>query len=143
MSKFSKFMKANKVVRENTKYAATSSLIDPDTGKPMDWEIKPLTTAETQRIQDECTMDIPTGKPNVFRTKMNASKYMKKLICASVVEPNLFDKELQDSYGVKTPEELIEQMIDDPGEYNAFGLFVQKFNHLDKGLQDKVDEAKN
>ena len=59
MSKFSKFMKANKVVRENTKYAATSSLVDPDTGKPMDWEIKPLTTAETQRMQDECTMDIP------------------------------------------------------------------------------------
>lgn len=143
MSKFQKFMKANKVVRENKKFAATSSLIDPETGKPLEWEIKPLTTAETQRIQDECTVEIPTGKPNVYRTKLHSNKYLKKLICASVVEPNLFDTELQDSYGVKTPEELIEQMIDDPGEYNALGMFIQKFNHLDKVLQDKVDEAKN
>ncbi|WP_418527334.1 phage tail assembly chaperone [Longicatena caecimuris] len=143
MSKFSKFMKANKVVRENTKYAATSSLVDPETGKPLEWELKPLTTQEVQRIQDECTVEVPTGKPNVFRTKMLTTKFVKKLICASVVVPNLYDAELQDSYDVKTPEELLEQLVDDPGEYNAFSMFVQKFNHLDKGLQDKVDEAKN
>lgn len=142
MSKFTKFMKNNKVVRENTTFAATESLLD-ENGKPLEWVIKPLTTSDTQRIQDECTTEIPTGKPNQYRTKMNATKYMKKLICASVLEPNLNDAELQDSYGVKTPEDLIAMMVDDPGEYNAFGLFVQKFNHLDKGLNDKVEEAKN
>ena len=134
MSKFSKFMKANKVVRNNTTYAATSSLVDPKTGKPLEWELNPLTTQE---------VEVPTGKPNVFRTKMLTTKFVKKLICASVVVPNLYDAELQDSYDVKTPEELLEQLVDDPGEYNAFSMFVQKFNHLDKGLQDKVDEAKN
>lgn len=142
MSKFSKFLKANKVERKNTTYAATASLVD-ENGKPLEWQIKPLETSETQRIQDECTIEIPTGKPNQYRTKLLTTKYMKKLICASVIEPNLFDSELQDSYGVKTPEELIVQMIDDPGEYNAFGVFVQEFNNLNKGLQDKVDEAKN
>ena len=74
MSKFSKFMKANKVVRNNTTYAATSSLVDPETGKPLEWELKPLTTQEVQRIQDECTVEVPTGKPNVFRTKMLTTK---------------------------------------------------------------------
>ncbi len=142
MSKFSKFMKANKVVRANTFYPATASLTD-EKGNPLEWEIRPLTTKEVDHIQDECTMEIPTGKPNVFRTKINASKYMKGLICASVVSPDLYDVELQDSYGVKTPEELLQQMIDDPGEYNAFASFIQKFNNLDKTLQDKVDTAKN
>ena len=33
-------------------------------------------------------------------------------------------------------------MVDDPGEYNAFGQFVQEFNHLDKALDDIVEEAK-
>lgn len=142
MSKFSKFMKANKAVRANTTYAATASLTD-EKGDPLEWEIRPLTTKEVDRIQDECTTEIPTGKPNVFRTKINASKYMKSLICASVVSPDLYDAELQDSYGVKTPEELLQQMVDDPGEYNAFASFIQKFNNLDKTLQDKVDTAKN
>ena len=36
MSKFSKFMKANKAVKENEKYAATSSLRD-EAGKPLLW----------------------------------------------------------------------------------------------------------
>lgn len=143
MSKFAKFMKTNKVARTNEKYAATASLIDPDTKKPLEWELRPLTTQEVQKIQDECTIEVPTGKPNMFRTKMLSTKFIKKLICASVVVPNLFDAELQDSYDVKTPEELLEQLIDDPGEYNALSLFVQEFNHLNKGLPDKVEEAKN
>lgn len=142
MSKFSKFMKANKTVRANAFYAATASLTD-ENGNALQWELKPLTTKEVDRIQDECTMEIPTGKPNMFRTKINASKYMRSLICASVVAPDLYDAELQDSYGVKTPEELLQQMVDDPGEYNAFASFIQTFNNLDKTLQDKVDEAKN
>lgn len=142
MSKFSRFMKANKIERKGTTYPATTSLLD-ENGKPLEWEIKPLTTSEVQRIQDDCTIEVPTGKPNVFRTKFQSSKFAKKLICASVSFPDLYDAELQDSYGVKTPEELIEQMIDDPGEYNALASFVQKFNNLDKGLNDKVEEAKN
>ena len=142
MSKFSRFMKANKIERKGTIYPATTSLLD-ENGKPLEWEIKPLKTSEVQRIQDDCTIEIPTGKPNVFRTKFQSTKFVKKLICASVSFPDLYDAELQDSYGVKTPEELIEQMIDDPGEYNALASFVQKFNNLDKGLNDKVEEAKN
>lgn len=31
------------------------------------------------------------------------------MICASVVEPNLNDKDLQNSYGVMTPEDLIRE----------------------------------
>lgn len=142
MSKFSKFMKANKEVRTNTKYAATDSLKD-EKGNPLDWEIRPLTTREVDRIQNECMTEVPTGKPGTYRTKINGLKYVKSLICASVVFPDLYDAELQDSYGVKTPDELLEQLVDDPGEYNAFAEFIQKFNHLDKTLQDKVDEVKN
>ena len=40
-------------------------------------------------------------------------------------------------------EELIKEMIDDVGEYNALVDFVQKYNHLDKTLSEKVEEAKN
>lgn len=143
MSNLTMFLKKNKVQKENTTFAATASLCD-DKGKPLDWLIKPLTTKESEAIREDCTFEVPvTGKPNMFRQKMNTGKYLARLIVASVVEPNLNSAELQDSYGVKTPETLLQEMVDDPGEYNALAMFVQNFNNMNTSLQDKVDEAKN
>ena len=143
MSNFSRFMKQNKIEKENTKYPATKSLCD-EKGNPLEWTIKPLTTKENENIRDNCMIEVPVpGKPNMFRPKLNTSKYIVKMICASVVEPNLYDKELQDSYNVMTPEDLVMAMVDDPGEYNEFAQFIQKFNGFDTTLEDKVDEAKN
>lgn len=143
MSQFTRFMKKNKIQRENTTYAATKSLID-EKGNPLLWTIKPLSTKENEQIRDDCMIDIPIkGKPGVFRQKLNTSKYISKMICACVVEPNLYDAELQDSYGVKTPEELLEEMVDDPGEYQDFATFIQNYNGFITSLEDKVTEAKN
>jgi hypothetical protein len=89
-------------------------------------------------------MEVPvTGKPNMFRPKLNTSKYIAKMTAASILEPNLYDKDLQDSYGVMTPEDLLKEMIDDPGEYNDLVAFVQNFNGFNTTLEDKVEEAKN
>lgn len=143
MSKFSKFMKANKIAKENTTFPATKSLVDEE-GNPLKWEIRPLTTKENDNIRDACMIEVPvTGKPNVYRNKLLTSKYIAMMACACVVEPNLYDKELQDSYGVMTPEDLLKEMIDDPGEYTDFVAFIQKFNGFDTSLEEKVDEAKN
>lgn len=143
MSKFSRFMKANKIAKENTTYAATKSLVD-ENNKPLLWTIKPLSTKDNDAIRDACMMEVPvTGKPNMYRPKLNTSKYIAKMICACVVEPNLFDKELQDSYGVMTPEELLQEMVDNPSEYQDFAAFVQNYNGFDATLDNKVEEAKN
>ena len=143
MSNFSRFMKKNKVVKENTTFPATKSLVD-ENGNPLEWIIRPLTTKENDSIRDECMMEVPVkGKPNVYRPKLNTSKYVAKMMCACIVEPNLYDKELQDSYEVMTPEELLKEMIDDPGEYNALVAFVQDFNGFNTTIEDKVEEAKN
>ena len=143
MSNFNRFMKSNKIVKENTTFAATKSLTDED-GKPLLWTIKPLTTAENENIRESCMIEVPvTGKPNMFRPKLNTAKYIAKMVAASVAEPNLYDKDLQDSYGVMTPEDLLKEMIDDPGEYNDFVAFIQEYNGFNTTLEDKVEEAKN
>lgn len=140
---FSKFMKKNKIQRENTTYAPTKSLLD-EHGEPISFTIKPLTTKEDNDIRDVCTVEVPiTGKPNMYRPRLNTSKYLAKMLCACIVEPDLHNKELQDSYGVMTPEDLIKEIVDDPGEYQDFVTFVTDFNGLGKNLGDKVDEAKN
>lgn len=143
MSALSRFMKQNKLAKENTTYAATKSLRD-ENGEPLLWEIKPLSTKKDEQIKEQCMVDVPVkGKPNLYRPKLNTSAYLSKMLAASVVYPDLLDAELQDSYGVKTPEDLLKEMIDDPGEYNDFGLFIQNFNGFNVSLDEKVEQAKN
>ena len=142
MSNFSKFMKANKIQKQNVMHPVTKSLTD-ENGEPLLWEIKPLTTKENEAIRDACTIDVPVkGKPNMFRPKTDMNKYQTKLICAAVVSPDLNNAELQNSYGVMSAEELIKEMVDDPAEYTDLMIFVQNISGF-KTLQDEVDEAKN
>ena len=143
MSNLSAFLKKNKKMKEKTKYAATKSLCD-EKGNPLEWEIKPVSTRENDDIRDDCTIEVPVkGKPNIYRTKVNSAKYAAKMLVASVVFPDLRNAELQDSYGVSSPEDLVKEMVDDPGEYNDFVAFVNKFNGFDVSMEDKVEEAKN
>lgn len=143
MSNLSLFLKKNKIVKENTKFAATKSLCD-EKGNPLEWEIKPITTKENDELRESCTIEVPVkGKPNMFRSKMNTGKYGAKMLAASIVFPDLMNAELQDSYGVSTPDDLVREMIDDPGEYNDFLAFVQEYNGFTTNMEDKVEEAKN
>ncbi|NLB61490.1 MAG: hypothetical protein GX802_03560 [Clostridiales bacterium] len=142
MSNISMFFKQNKTVKKNAFYPATKSLSD-ENGKPLEWEIKPISTKENERIQESSMIEIPIpGKPNQYRQKIKSSEYMTKLIAASVVFPDLYDAQLQDSYGVKTPEELVVEMVNDSGEWNAFIQFINQFNGF-ISLQEQVEEAKN
>lgn len=142
MSNFSKFMKANKIQKQNVMHPVTKSLTD-EKGEPLLWEIKPLTTKENESIREACTIDVPVkGKPNQYRPKVDMNKYQTKLICAAIVSPDLNDTELQNSYGVMTPEELIKEMVDDPAEYTDLMIFIQQLSGF-KTLQEEIDEAKN
>lgn len=143
MSELSMFLKKNKIIKKNAFFPATKSLCD-ENGDPLKWEIKALTTKENDQIRDESMMEVQiTGKPGQYRMKLDTSKYIAKMVAASVVFPDLYDSELQDSYGVRKPEDLVREMIDDPGEYNDFATFIQNFNGFDTGLDEKVEEAKN
>lgn len=143
MSKFAKFMKANKAVKENEMHPVTASLCD-EKGNPLEWEFRHITSKENETIRESCTIEVPvTGKPSMYRPKLKTSDYIRRMIAASVVMPDLFDAELQDSYGVKTPEDLLMAMVDDPGEYNDLAAYIQRFQGFNVSFEDKVDEAKN
>lgn len=143
MGDLSRFLKKNKVVKANLKFAATKSLTD-EAGEPLIWEVRPLSTKEDNAIRDEATVDVPvTGKPGLYRPKLNTNRYLAKMAAACVVYPNLNDKELQDSYGVMGADQLLMEMLDDPGEYNEFMSRIQSYHGFDQSFQDKVDEAKN
>jgi hypothetical protein len=136
MSNFTRFMKQNKTARANTTFPATKSLTD-EKGGVLNWEIKPVTTKQDEAIRDSCTSGAG-GKE-----RLDISKYLGKLAAAAVLYPDLYDAELQDSYGVKTPEDLLKEMLDTPSEYNDFVVFVQKYNGFDVTINEKIEEVKN
>jgi len=143
MSKFDRFMKRNKIEKHNELYAATKSIVD-ENGIPVLWEFKHLTSKTVNSIREDCMKQIPVkGKPGMYMPKLNVSEYTHKLIVASIVTPDLYDAELQDSYGVKTPDDLLYAIMDNPGEYMELVNFVQKLQGLDVTLEEKVEEAKN
>lgn len=143
MSNLSVFLKKNKKQRENAFYAATASIVD-EKGKPVMWEIRPITTAEDEKIRDECMKEVPIpGKRNQFRMKIDPNAYMTKQMVAAIVSPNLYDAALQDSYGVKTPEDLLKEMVDNPSEFMDLGNFIREHSGFDADLGEEVEEAKN
>ncbi len=143
MSNLSRFMKQNKAVKENVKLAVTKDLTD-EAGNPLEWELRPLSTKINSDIREQCTTEVQVpGKPGLYRPKVDSNKYLAKLIVASVVYPDLYDKDLQDSYGVMTPEDLVQEMVDNAGEYNSLVAFIQKYNGFDTSINEKVKDAKN
>lgn len=143
MSDLSIFMKKNKKVRENTFFPATEAFTDAN-GEPVKWEIKPLTTVEDERIREECIKEVPVpGKKGQLRQKLDVNAYLVKQMVAAVVFPNLHDAALQDSYGVKTPEDLLKAMIDNPSEFVDFGNYIREYSGFDADVETEVEEAKN
>lgn len=143
MSKFSRFMKANKITKPNEKYAPTSTLLD-ENGEPMKWEFKQISSKENEELRESCMIEVQAvGKPNLYRPRLKTSEYIAKMIVAATVFPDLYDAELQDSYGVKTPEGLLYALVDNAGEYQNLAAWMQTFQGFAKGFEDKVDEAKN
>ena len=137
------FLKQNKIARPAVEYPATKSILD-ENGKPVQWKLRPLTTTEDEAIRNACMKEAPVpGKKGQFRQRIDASLYMVKQVVAAVEFPNLNNAELQDSYGVKTPEDLVRQLVDNPSEYLDLVNKVREISGFDEDMEDIVEEAKN
>ena len=120
MNNIKYFLKSNKKVRKNEFFPATDSLCDEE-GNVVDWELKPLTTDELEALRE----------------------VTRKLICSSVVVPNLHSIDIQNSYGVKSAEELISKILDCPGDYANLQKKILDMSKLEATFANKVSEAKN
>lgn len=135
MGEMELFFKCNKEERENREMPVCSALKD-ENGNIVMWHIRHLTTEENEDIRQEC-MEEKGGK-----YRLNVNKYLNKITAMSVVYPNLYDADLQDSYGKKTPESLLKAIVDCPGEYDALVSFVQEINGF-TSLREDIEKAKN
>lgn len=130
MSRLSSFLKANVGEVESTKDVTISERFS----EPC--KIKLLSPKEYSKVQDSSTKIV--GRKPVFST----SAYSFELIKAALVEPDLSNSELQDSYGAMGEDELINRMFTGV-EFNTLLLEINTFNGLKKTDEERVEEAKN
>ena len=140
-SKFSAFMAQNVARIENKKIVVSNRFKD-ENGKPIEWEIRALTNEENDELQRRAMVNVPVmGQRGAFTRELDNVKYSAMLLAASVVYPDLNDAELQDSYGVKTPEALINKMLY-MREATVLAQEIAKLSNFDN-LPEVVTEAKN
>jgi len=133
------FLKENAEVVQNQKVAISDRFKD-ENGKPLLFEIRPLTEKETDVIRKKSMKKTKSKKG--YRDEMDNSLFVSKMITESVVFPDFKSEELQNSYGVVGAEALAETMLT-VGEYANLVLKVQEVCGMDEDLDELVEEAKN
>lgn len=134
------FLRQNAIPVQNKKLVVSPRFLDED-GKPMEWELCPLSEDENAKIKDSCTAR------TIFKGRQSASfdgnRYTRLLCVKSIVFPELADAELQKSYCVTDSEDLLGAMLL-PGEFTALMQFVHEVNGFDaENFEEAKEEAKN
>ena len=134
------FLKENVEVIDNVEYVASSRIKD-ENGKPVAWKMRTLSNKEVNLWKkDFIKITIEDGG---VRTKdFDNDEFVKKCLVESITYPDLNNKELQDSYGVMSAEELLTEMLN-PGEYVRLNEKLNEINGFTVTLADKVAKAKN
>lgn len=131
---------AENVEKIPNKKVVVSPRFKDSKGNPIEWEIKAISCTENEDLQRQAMVSRKQPNGQVTR-ELDSIKYLALLVAESVVFPDLLNAKLQDSYGVKTPTELIKKMLY-PREFNSLAEMVTAFSQVDN-LADKVEEAKN
>lgn len=142
MSNLSCFLAQNAVKAENVKYAASKRFLG-ETGQPVEWELRAVSSDEDEALRKDCTKRIPVpGKRGQYTQETDYNQYLGKLAAACTTYPNLNDRELQDSYHAMGSDALLKAMLT-AGEYAGYLEKVQKVCGFDVSMDELVEEAKN
>ena len=137
----SAFLKPNVEQIANAKFAPSSRFKGED-GKPVEWEICCISADEYARIRSRCIRQVPVpGKKNRFTQEFDSRAFQTRVAARCTVFPDLNSAELQDSWGVATPEDLVGAMLIG-GEFDDYVAEVLRVNGF-KDDTELVSDAKN
>lgn len=144
MSKIQAFFAHNVKKPENIKKVISDRFTDED-GNAIEFEFKAISAKKDEELKQKCTVKkmITQGKrKGQYDTDFLASKYQTLLAIESLVEPNLKDAKLQESWGVFGEEELFYTMFLS-AEVTDVIRASQEANGYDIDMDELVEEAKN
>lgn len=114
-----------------------------DENGPIKWQFAPISGVEEDAIRKVCTKKVPhPSNKKMLIPETDHALFITKVTAATIKYPDLNNAELQDSYGVKSAEELLRRMLL-PGEISDAKTIAQEVNGYDIEFEDLVEEAKN
>lgn len=131
------FFKENNIKIENVKYIASDRFKD-ENGEVIEWELKVLDNKKVDELRNRFSSRSFVNHKEEF--KFNSEDFMKVFVTEAIVFPNLTDKDLQDSYGVFSPYELLQEILT-VGELTRLTEYINNLH--DYKADKKVDEIKN
>lgn len=131
------FFKENNIKIENVKYIASDRFKD-ENGEVIEWELKVLDNKKVDELRNRFSSRSFVNHKEEF--KFNSEDFMKVFVTEAIVFPNLTDKDLQDSYGVFSPYELLQEILT-VGELTRLTEYINNLH--DYKAEKKVDEIKN
>lgn len=131
------FFKENNIKIENVKYIA-SNRFKNENGEVIEWELKVLDNKKVDELRNRFSSRSYANHKEEF--KFNSEEFMKVFVTEAIVFPNLTDKDLQDSYGVFNPYELLQEILT-VGELTRLTEYINNLH--DYKADKKVDEIKN
>ena len=109
---------------------------------PFPFVVKSITEAENKAIRKTCQKISFDKKTRQKQIETDTDLYNSRLVVACCVEPNFKDAALQEKYGVRGAEDLIDRLLK-PGQYTDLLIAVQEINGFADDVNDLRDEAKN
>lgn len=131
------FFKENNIKIENVKYIASDRFKD-ENREVIEWELKVLDNKKVDELRNRFSSRSFVNHKEEF--KFNSEDFMKVFVTEAIVFPNLTDKDLQDSYGVFSPYELLQEILT-VGELTRLTEYINNLH--DYKAEKKVDEIKN
>lgn len=136
------FLRQNVKPNEHEKVQISKRIIDEETGEPEFWEIRALDSYEVDECERQATKLQRVGKTDRYEAKTDQGKFALMTMTRAIIYPDLTDRELQDSYGVNNPEDLLCKLLL-PGERQKLIDICNRLNNYGQDLDDAVEQSKN
>ena len=137
----SAFLSQNAKKIENKTMVVSDRFVDPETGEPMEWEFRAISSGENQKLRKKCTVNVPVGNKGQYIPQVDIYTYQLRLAALSTVFPNLNSAELQTSYNAMEAEDLLGKMLMS-NELDDYIAAISK--HSGYQLESElIEEAKN
>lgn len=131
-------------INEPIRVAISKRFIDPETGKPAEWELTPIDAGRNEEIQKYCFENAGTTRGGQVKRVFNDIKYLNALAAATVTEPNLGDPDLQAAYGTTgSAADTLNKMLSIDEKNTLIKKIVEIYNADETVTREIIEDAKN
>lgn len=133
------FLKENNIKTEKIEFVVTDRFKD-ENGNPVKWILKVLSNKELEDLKIKNTIKKTTVKGSSF--DFDNKSFSRAMILSCIVEPNLYNKELQDSYDTLDAYELLQELLT-VGEMTRLEEKILELHNYEEKREKEIEKIKN